>query len=270
MNSQLTKASLETGSHTIVTRAHGRADRGRRVAGRMRACVVHGRVPAARCRLRNQDQEAAPAFTAVYSSPVPSVDGLVLPQSIRATFTAGQNNAVPVINGRTRTSGRCSSRSASRPAHHRSPPRAIRPIRDRPGPRCARRQHRRRLSLANYGTNAAQQPSLAATAVGTDLIFACNALNVSSGCRRRARRSGCTSSATRPRSRRSARTRPRAHTASASRRAPRTRTNCSTCSTSAAIRRARPSSRRCRTRCRPTGRTSRAAATRTWAARCRT
>jgi para-nitrobenzyl esterase len=39
------------------------------------------------------------AFNTALSSPVPSVDGLVLPKSIKATFAAGENSKVPVING---------------------------------------------------------------------------------------------------------------------------------------------------------------------------
>ena len=46
--------------------------------------------------VRNQ---LATAFAANISNPVPSVDGKVLPATIKDTFAAGRNNKVPVING---------------------------------------------------------------------------------------------------------------------------------------------------------------------------
>ena len=47
------------------------------------------------------NNQLATAFTTANSSPVPSVDGKVLPKSIKATFVAGENNKVPLVNGST-------------------------------------------------------------------------------------------------------------------------------------------------------------------------
>lgn len=180
VNSQLTKAALETGSRTIVTNALGAAARagvalpaGCTSSSATAACLRA--LPAS--VIQNQ---LAPAFNAVYSSPTPSVDGEVLPQSVRATFSAGQNNAVPLINGSnqdewslflaiTELAGGAPLTAAGYPSYLAT---GLGLGTQASGIAAA-------YPLASYGSNAAQQPSLAATAVGTDLIFACNAFNVS-------------------------------------------------------------------------------------------
>lgn len=93
---QLTKVALETSSTTIVNNAINAAV----AAGEANPCPTG---VTADC-LRNApvsfiQNRLAPAFNAAQSSPVPSVDGWVLPQSIKATFQAGLNNRVPIMNG---------------------------------------------------------------------------------------------------------------------------------------------------------------------------
>jgi para-nitrobenzyl esterase len=93
---QLPKATLETQSTTIVNNAINAAV----AAGETNPCPSG---VTAEC-LRDApvafiQNRLAPAFNAVQASPVPSVDGWVLPQSIKATFRAGLNNRVPILNG---------------------------------------------------------------------------------------------------------------------------------------------------------------------------
>ncbi|MFL6648110.1 MAG: carboxylesterase/lipase family protein [Sulfurifustaceae bacterium] len=93
---QLPKATLESQSTTIVNNAINAAV----AAGEPNPCPSG---VTADC-LRNASvsfiqNRLAPAFNAIQSSPVPSIDGWVLPQSIKATFQAGLNNKVPIMNG---------------------------------------------------------------------------------------------------------------------------------------------------------------------------
>lgn len=143
--------------------------------------------------VRNQ---LATAFTTVQASPVPTVDGKVLPKTIRATFVAGENNKVPLINGSNENEYAlfiAISEAGRRAA-------AVPPNTDPTNtsftlPAAAYPATAAALStgtgvglaqltgtfypLANFGGNVALQPSLAASALGTDVVFACNGLNVS-------------------------------------------------------------------------------------------
>jgi para-nitrobenzyl esterase len=120
--------------------------------------------------------QLATAFNAANSSPVPAVDGKVLPKSIKATFVAGENNKVPLVNGSNRdewalyvaardlVSGPLTA--AQYPSYLQtslSLPQSMATV----------------YALSDYGSNTAQQPSFAATAAGTDVVFACQALNLS-------------------------------------------------------------------------------------------
>ena len=89
---QLPQASLEAASTTIVNNALAAAGISC-PGGSVDAACLRG-LPAS--VVANQ---LADAYTAVQSSPVPSIDGYVLPKSIKATFIAGQNNKVPLLNG---------------------------------------------------------------------------------------------------------------------------------------------------------------------------
>lgn len=118
----------------------------------------------------------ATAFTTANSSPVPSVDGKVLPKTIKATFIAGENNKVPLVNGSNRDEW--SLFVASREL-------LVGPLTDALYPSYLQtslglpQSTATAYPLSDYGTNTAQRASLAATAVGTDLLFSCPALNVS-------------------------------------------------------------------------------------------
>ncbi|WP_448131394.1 carboxylesterase/lipase family protein [Stutzerimonas chloritidismutans] len=89
---QQTQAALEATSTTVVNNALAAAG----------VSCPGGTVDAA-C-LRNLpasvvSTQLATAFNTALSSPVPSVDGYVLPKTIKATFQAGENNKVPLLNG---------------------------------------------------------------------------------------------------------------------------------------------------------------------------
>lgn len=89
---QLSKATLETTSTTVVNNALTAA-----------GVTCPGGTVTASC-LRGLStsvvsNQLATAFNSAMSSPVPSIDGYVLTQSIKATFQAGTNNKVPLMNG---------------------------------------------------------------------------------------------------------------------------------------------------------------------------
>lgn len=138
----------------------------------------------------------ANAFNTALSSPVPSVDGKVLPKSVKATFLAGENNKVPVINGSNQDEyslflaiSEIGRRAAATPPNF-DPANATFAL--QPSAYAATLAGLAggtgvsaadlatiHYPLANYGDNVAQQPSLGATAAATDNIFACPALRVS-------------------------------------------------------------------------------------------
>lgn len=93
---QLPKATLESQSTTIVTNAINAAV----AAGEPNPCPSGITADCLRAAPVSFIQNRlAPAFNAIQASPVPSVDGWVLTQSIKATFQAGLNNKVPIVNG---------------------------------------------------------------------------------------------------------------------------------------------------------------------------
>ncbi len=148
--------------------------------------------------MRNIPASALNTLMAEYgklnSSPVPSVDGLVLPKSIKATFQAGENNKVAVINGSTRdeyalfiAAGELGRRAAASNFDPSNTSFALQPAAYQPtaaGLSSGTGVSSVTLTtthypLANYGANAALQPSLAASAIGTDVVFSCPGLQVS-------------------------------------------------------------------------------------------
>lgn len=187
VNGQLPLATLEANSTTVVNNALAAAG------------VTCTTVDAACLRglsdsvVRNQ---LATAFNASMSSPTPSIDGKVLPKSIKATFIAGENNNVPLINGSNEDEyglfiaiSELGRRNAAVPPNTDptntsfSLPAAAYPstaggLAAGTGISAATLTTTH-YPLANYGSNVALQPSLAATALGTDVVFACNGLNVS-------------------------------------------------------------------------------------------
>jgi para-nitrobenzyl esterase len=135
-------------------------------------------------------------FQAGVGNLVPSVDGKVLPKTIKAIFAVGQNNKVPVINGSNRDEnllfvaiGELVARMTAKPpsldpanrsflmtaqayatgADRMAAETGI-PAGDLTG---------KYYPLARYGSDPALQPSLATAATGTDSAFSCNGVNVS-------------------------------------------------------------------------------------------
>jgi para-nitrobenzyl esterase len=164
---QQTQAALEAQSTSIVNTALAAAG------------VTCAAVDAACLRGLSADvvnNQLATAFTTANSSPVPSIDGKVLPKSIKATFIAGENNKVPLINGSNRDEWSlfvASRELVAPPLTAAGFPAYLQTSLGLPQTVAAA------YPLSDYGTNTAQQPSLAATAAGTDVVFACPALNLS-------------------------------------------------------------------------------------------
>ena len=187
VNSQLTLAQSETIGTTVVNNTLAAAG------------ITCGTVDAACLRalpdavVRNQ---LATAFTTAQASPVPTVDGKVLPKSIKATFVAGENNKVPLVNGTNEDEyalfiaiSEQGRRNAVNPPNvdpantsfslsAAAYPATAAALATGTGVSTAQLTGTY-YPLANYGSNVALQPSLAASALGTDVIFACNGLNVS-------------------------------------------------------------------------------------------
>lgn len=140
--------------------------------------------------------QLATAFNTALSSPVPSVDGRILPKSIKAIFIAGENNRVPVINGSNEDEyslflaiSEFGRRAAASPPNFDPTVTSFALQTAAYGPTLGALSAGTGVAtsdlttthypLANYGSNTALQPSLGATAVGTDVVFACPALRVS-------------------------------------------------------------------------------------------
>ncbi len=136
------------------------------------------------------------AYNAAVPNIVPSVDGKVLPRSIKATFQAGANNKVPVINGSNENENllflalnelgqRLSAKPPVLDAANRSflltadgYAKGAETLSAESGVPVAELTGRA-YPLAAYGADPALQPSLAAAAAGTDSTFSCNGANVS-------------------------------------------------------------------------------------------
>ena len=194
VSSQLTQAELEKKSVAI-------AEKVILTASNLPGCTVDA-ITAACLRglsealVRNQ---LATAFAANINNPVPSVDGKVLPATIKDTFIAGRNNKVPVINGsnedefalflalseltaRTKASppnlDPADKRYLMKPAAY---PMTVNALTAGSGLSVTASQLTTTdYPLANFGADVDLQPSLAAIAIATDASFSCNGLNVSS------------------------------------------------------------------------------------------
>jgi para-nitrobenzyl esterase len=118
------------------------------------------------------NNQLATTFTTANSSPIPSIDG----KSIKATFIAGENNKVPLVNGSNRDEWSlfvASRELVAGPLTAAQYPAYLQGSLGLPA------SFATTYPLSDYGTNTAQQASLAATAAGTDLLFSCPALNLS-------------------------------------------------------------------------------------------
>jgi para-nitrobenzyl esterase len=135
-------------------------------------------------------------FSAAVGNVVPSVDGEVLPRTIKETFAAGANNKAPVINGSNEDEdllfiaiGELTARLSAKPPNLDPADRsflmkpaayeaAVASLAARTG-LSASDLTGKYYPLAKYGSDPALQPSLAAEAAATDNAFACNGVNVS-------------------------------------------------------------------------------------------
>ena len=137
----------------------------------------------------------ATAINTAIPTMVPSIDGKVLPKSVKATFQAGENTKVPMVNGTNENEyalyiaiNEAGRRAAA------SPPNVDPANTSFALPAAAYASTiaglvgngfnvndlvTRWYPLANYGSNAAIQPSLGVAAMATDLAFACPALRTS-------------------------------------------------------------------------------------------
>jgi para-nitrobenzyl esterase len=193
---QLTAAQMGTVSSTVIDTALKAA----KAAGITAINCDPGAVTAACLRslpdtvVRNQ---LANAIYAALPNPVPSVDGKVLPKSVKATFLAGENKKVPLIVGTNQDEyalyvaiSEAGRRNAASPPNldpantsFALPPAAYAPtisaLTAGSGANVTDLVTTY-YPLANYGANPALQPSLALAALATDLGFSCPALRTSS------------------------------------------------------------------------------------------
>jgi len=198
VNGQLPKATLETNSTNVVNAALSAAA----AASVPNMPCTTANVSAACLRALPETvvrTQLAQAFNASMASPTPSVDGKVLPQSIKAIFQAGANNKVPIINGSNENEyslfiaiGELGRRSAAVPPNFDPTNKSFLLSSAAYGPTAAALAAGSGLTptqigqlttvdypLTNFGADPALQPALGASALGTDVIFACNGYNVS-------------------------------------------------------------------------------------------
>jgi para-nitrobenzyl esterase len=124
------------------------------------------------------------------------VDGKVLTKSVKATFLAGENNKVPVVNGTNENEyalyiaiSEAGRRAAASPPNYDPantsfslPAAAYAPTvaaLTAGSPTNVADVVTKYYPLANYGSDTAVQPSLATAAMATDLGFSCPALRTS-------------------------------------------------------------------------------------------
>jgi para-nitrobenzyl esterase len=141
--------------------------------------------------------QLAVAFNTASASPVPAVDGKVLTRSIKETFAAGDNTRVPIMNGSNKDEyslfiaiGELGRRAAAMPPSFDPANTSFSLQTAAYAPTLAGLAAGTGLTgatlasagyypLADFGANAALQPSLGATSMGTDVVFACQGLNIS-------------------------------------------------------------------------------------------
>jgi para-nitrobenzyl esterase len=189
---QLTAAQMAGVSATVVDNAIKAA----KAAGIAGVGCEAGAVTAACLRslpdavVRNQ---LANAIYAALPNPVPSVDGKVLTKTVKASFAAGENNKVPLIDGSNQDEyalyvaiGEAGRRAAASPPNvdpantsFAMPAAAYAPTISALTAGSGANPTdlvTRWYPLASYGADPALQPSLAESALATDLGFSCPAL----------------------------------------------------------------------------------------------
>ncbi|QNA90609.1 carboxylesterase family protein [Massilia sp. Dwa41.01b] len=153
------------------------------------ACLRSLPDPVIRIYLANAISTALPIM-------VPSVDGKVLPKSVKATFLAGENTKVPLVNGTNQDEyalyiaiNEAGRRAAATPPNFDPANTSFALPAAGYAPTVAALTAgsganvndivTKFYPLANFGTNPAIQPSLAASSMATDLGFSCPALRTS-------------------------------------------------------------------------------------------
>lgn len=182
---QQTLAALETNGSSVITKTLAAA--GITCAAVDAACLRG--IPASALNTLMTE------YGKLNLSPVPAVDGKVLPKTIKAAFAAGENNKVPVINGSNRDEyalfiaiSELGRRAAVSPTNTdpsntsfalsaAAYPLTVAGLTASTGVSTTTLTTSL-YPLSNYGSNSALQPSLAASALGTDVVFACPGLAV--------------------------------------------------------------------------------------------
>ena len=190
---QMTQAEAERRGAAAIdkTLAEAGVDAGPACAGAKATADCLRALPVAvvKARLMNDFADAVPLL-------VPSIDGKVLPRTIREIFAAGADNKVPVINGANHDEnrlfvaiGEMVARFSAKPPNFDPADRrflmtaeAYRTDAERTAAQtgvAAEDLTGRYYPLSAYGPDPVLAPSLAVAAAGTDATFSCNAANVS-------------------------------------------------------------------------------------------
>ena len=189
VSSQLTQAAMEAKSATALEQAMTGQDNGTACATVTAECLRGLPDSVVRGKLMS-------AYGQAVGNVVPSVDGKVLPQTIKAIFAAKANNKVPVINGSNENEsllfiaiGEMMARFTAKPPNFDPTDTSFLMTADAYTKGADRMSAESGLSadditgkyypLSRFGDNAALQPSLASGAAGTDSSFSCNGINVS-------------------------------------------------------------------------------------------
>ena len=190
VSSQMTQAQLEARSGAALEKAMAGAELGAACAGGTVTAACLRALPDGLVRGKLMG-----AFEQATGGVMPSVDGKVLPRTIQATFAAGANNKVPVINGSNENENRLflaltelGARASAKPPNFNPADRSFLMTREAFDKGAAAMAASTGVSVAEmagfypmsrFGDDAGLQPSLAAAAAGTDSTFSCNGVNVS-------------------------------------------------------------------------------------------
>ncbi|AWM77069.1 carboxylesterase/lipase family protein [Phenylobacterium parvum] len=192
VDSQKTQAEMEAVSAAALKAAVSGQDAGPACAADPASAACMRSLPEALVRGKLMN-----AYGKGVGNLVPSVDGRVLPATVKATFAAGRNNRVPVMNGSNEDEMRLFFAITELEARMRSQPPNFNPA-DRSflltaeGFAKSARQveaaqgvpagalSERYYPLSRFGDDPALAPSFASAAASTDSTFSCNGINVSS------------------------------------------------------------------------------------------
>jgi para-nitrobenzyl esterase len=190
---QMTRTGAEARGEAAVDKALAAAgaEAGAACAGGKATAACLRGIPEAvvRARLMGSFGEAVPNV-------LPTVDGKVLPRTVREIFDAGADTKVPVINGSNRDENRLFVGIGELVARFSAKPPSLDPADRRFLPTAAQYEKGakdmaaetgvpaaeltgRYYPLSAYGPDAALAPGLAVAAAGTDSAFSCNAALVS-------------------------------------------------------------------------------------------